>query len=116
MLKQMLFTGSVVPEKVQIVLDYETTENHDHELVDKYFEIIAKDCFTKAVVVEDEFFRELYQRYRKSGNLTPVEKLTLLHNWAQNQDEKVKIPRETIIGFVEEFLQKDISSKTPNLS
>ena len=108
MLKQMLFTGSVVPEKVQIVLDYETTENHDHELVDKYFEIIAKDYFTKAVVVEEEFFRELYQRYRKSGNLTPVEKLTLLHNWAQNQDEKVKIPRETIIGFVEEFLQKDI--------
>lgn len=108
MLRQMLFTGSVVPEKVKIVLDYETNPDYNHELADTYFKMIAKDYFTKAVVVEDMFFEELYQKYRKSGNLTQMEKLALLQYWAQNQDEKLKIPRETIIGFVEEFLQKDI--------
>lgn len=108
MLRQMLFTGAVVPEKVEIVLAYAKSERADQELTDDYFVMIAQDYFTREVLVEEDFFKELYQKYRKRGNLQQMEKLALLHFWSQNQDEKRKIPRETIIEFVEEFLQKDV--------
>lgn len=107
-LRQMLATGAVVIEKVDILLEYDKMQDADSGLIEQYFEKISKDYFTKDVVVMDEFFDSLYLRYRRTGNIGEMEKLSLLKYWSLNHDEKLKIPRETVIGFVEEFLKQDI--------
>lgn len=106
-LHQMKTTGTTVTEVADILLDYAGYEEHDDKLVESYFQQLATDYFVKNYVTAEEFFTQMYQRYRKYGELDQIQKLALLKFWSENQ-QIIDLPRETVISFVEDLLHKDI--------
>lgn len=106
-LKQMQYTHVVIPEKYEILLSYEKEQNHDEELVKELLQEAAYDYFVRDIVIDREIFVTIYERYRQTGVIDRMSKLSLLKFWAENPVYKAMAMRETIISFADEFLRED---------
>ena len=107
MLRQMLLTKELVGEKNDILLSYEAREHHNEQLVEQYFEQIARDFFVDAVLTEADVLERLYSRYLQMG-ASRIQKLALLLYWADNPDKRESVPKQVITDFLEELYKEQI--------
>lgn len=98
-LRQMLVTKELVPDKNDILLSYLKDENHDEVLVEQYFENIANDFFLNDALVENDVLDAMYQRHLEK-DLSKLQKMTLLKYWSINEEHRMTVEPE----IIEEYL------------
>lgn len=107
-LEQMRFTNAFIQEKDTLLVEYSRAPEHDEALVQECLRDTAYEYFVLDYVIDTVIFDMLYERYRQTGDIGVLFRLTLLKHWAENEKNREGIMRETIISFVEELLQRNI--------
>lgn len=107
-LEQMQYTGVIVQEKDEILLNYSDTENCDIILVHNVLKDTAYDYFVYQAVIMPEVFKKIYHEYMDRGLNDRGCKLALLKFWAENEEYLKKVPPGLVCDLVHEFLREDI--------
>ena len=100
-LRQMLVTGELVPDKNDLLLSYLKDEEHSEQLVEQYFENIAHDFFLDDVLVENDVLDAMFTRCRQNDlQISKLQKMALLKYWSMNEEHRIVVEPE----IIEEFL------------
>lgn len=107
-LRQIQYTGAMIPDRDSILINYAQCEEHDAELVNELLLDISYEYFVYEAVICPEIFDMLYQKHMQGELADSVCRLALLRYWAENRENDAEIPVEDVRLFVQEFLREDI--------
>ena len=107
-LRQIQYTGAMIPDRDSILINYAQCEGHDVELVNELLLDIAYEYFVYEAVICPEIFDMLYQNHMQGELTDRVCRLALLRYWAENRENDAEIPVEDVRLFVQELLREDI--------
>ena len=106
-LRQISYTGAVVQEKDEILLDYAACEGHDEALVQTLLRSVAYEYFVHEAVVWPAVFDKLYQEYAPDGFGDRACELAILKFASENPEYLETIPHETLNAMVKKLLKED---------
>jgi hypothetical protein len=107
-LRQMKYTGIIIPDRDSILVDYANCEGHDDSLVKELLIDASYEYFVYEAIIYPEIFDMIYQKYADGELDEKVVKLALLRFWADNRCNDIEFPEEAAIKFIQEFIKKDI--------
>ncbi|MBQ6887890.1 MAG: hypothetical protein IJN54_10295 [Lachnospiraceae bacterium] len=112
-LRQMLYTGSYVGEKMEIFKNY-VAENGKIEMEMAFLAQGAYDYFVKEKVQEEYLFEEIMRLYRLGEEIPFICKLALTKYYAENKNEREYVKRDvdkcdTLEKFLTELVERGIA-------
>lgn len=108
LLSQLWYTDAFMARKTEVLISYAKHPRHDDTLVRHMLTEVAYSYLLEDMLVDDEVFERIYELYRQTGMLNNTCKLALLKYWAEYSVARKESARESIVSFINEFLQEDI--------
>lgn len=106
-LQQISYTGAVVQEKDEILLEYAACEGHDEALVKELLRSVAYEYFVHEAVVYPAVFDKLYQEYALDGFGDRACELAMLKFASENPEYLETIPPDTLNAMVKKLLKEE---------
>jgi hypothetical protein len=107
-LKQIKYTGTVIPDRDIILMEYAGYEGCDDTLVNTMLTDTAYEYFVDEAIVNPGIFELIYEKYLQGRLNDDVIKLSLLKFWSENIQEKSGVNDDVIRKFILEFMHKEI--------
>ncbi|MBO5145597.1 MAG: hypothetical protein J6C19_08705 [Lachnospiraceae bacterium] len=107
-LRQIQYTGVMIPDRDPILISYARCEEHDADLVNDILMNIAYEYFVNEAVVYPEIFDMLYQKHMQGVLRDRICRLALLKFWAENMQADMEIPGDAVREFIQELLAEEV--------
>ena len=106
-LLQMLFSGALIGEKMEVLKDY-AANGARPEVLEAFLAWCAHDYFSREEVTDCFIFEEIANVYQREGVVSKVCKLAFLKYYAELESRQEETVQEVIRDFLGDMLQEGI--------